>query len=165
MFRSPALPFFHPASLIATWFGSGLVRPASGTWGSLAALPFGAALVWLGGPWLLAAATALAFALGLWASGLYAAAHETSDPGDVVIDEVVGQWIALLPFTLEPLAYLVAFLSFRVFDIAKPWPANWCDRRLKGALGIMADDVVAGAYAALLTYGVLYAANHYGLVS
>ena len=160
MFRSPALPFFHPASLIATWFGSGLLRPGPGTWGSLAALPFGAALVWLGGPWLLAAATALAFALGLWASGLYAAAHETSDPADVVIDEVVGQWIALLPFALEPVAYLVAFLGFRVFDIAKPWPASWCDRRLKGAFGIMADDVVAGAYAAALTYGLLFAASY-----
>lgn len=163
MFRQPALPLFHPATLIATWFWSGLLRPASGTWGSLAALPFGAALFWLGGSWLLGLAAVLAFVIGLWASDRYAAAIKESDPGDVVIDEVVGQWVAVLPLALDPVAYLVAFFIFRAFDIVKPWPANWCDQRLKGALGIMADDVVAGLYAALLSYWVMFWVREIGL--
>lgn len=163
MFRQPALPYFHPATLIATWFWSGLLRPASGTWGSLAALPFGIGIFWLGGPWLLGAATILAFVAGLWASDRYASAIQQSDPSDVVIDEVVGQWIAILPFALDPVAYGLAFFTFRFFDIVKPWPANWCDQRLKGALGIMADDVFAGLYAAIFSYWALVAARELDL--
>ena len=153
MFRRPALPFFHPATLIATWFGSGLARFAPGTWGSLAALPCAAGLVWLGGPWMLLTATAAVFAAGLWAGARYAAASGGGDPGAVVVDEVAGQWLALFPVAPDLRLYPIAFLAFRVFDIAKIWPANWMDRKLKGGFGIMADDVVAGLYAALVAYG------------
>ena len=156
MIRRPALPFFHPATLIATWFGSGLIRGAPGTWGSLAALPFAAGLVWLGGPWTLLGASGVVFVVGLWASGRYARATGQSDPGSVVIDEVAGQWLALFPVALDPRLYPIAFVAFRVCDIAKPWPANWMDRRLKGSLGIMADDMVAGLYAAGLAQVAAY---------
>ncbi len=153
IFNRPPLPFFHPATLLATWFGSGLLRVAPGTCGSLAALPFAAAFVLLGGPWLLALATAAAFALGLWASARYVVAGGQPDPGAVVIDEVAGQWLALIPLPLDPGLYLLAFLAFRLFDIVKPWPVGWADRSLSGGFGIMADDILAGIYAGAVAFG------------
>ncbi len=154
MFARPALPFFHPATLLATWFGSGLVRTAPGTCGSLAALPFAAGLAFVGGPWLLGLATAAAFAAGLWASARYAGAAGQPDPGAVVIDEVAGLWLALVLLPLDPGLYLLAFLAFRLFDITKPWPIGWVERSLPGAWGIMADDLVAGLIAGALAFAV-----------
>jgi phosphatidylglycerophosphatase A len=72
------------------------------------------------------------------------------DPGAVVIDEVVGQWLALAFLPLTPLAYGVAFALFRLLDVTKPWPANWIDRKMSGAAWVMLDDVVAGIYAGAL---------------
>jgi len=155
MFDRPALPFFHPATLIATWFGSGLVRFAPGTWGSLAALPCAYLLHLLGGTWLLAAAAGLVFLAGLWASGRYAAALGSGDPGAVVVDEVAGQWLALLPLPTDLWWYAAAFALFRLFDIVKPWPIGWLDRNLSGGLGIMADDLAAGLLAGLVAYGLM----------
>ena len=152
MFKRAALPLFHPVTLIATWFGSGLIKGIPGTWGSLASLPFAALIALLGGFWALLAAAVIAFLVGVWASGRYAEASGQGDPGPVVIDEVAGQWLALALLPLEPLPYLAAFVAFRVFDILKPWPASWLDRNTKGGLGIMADDMVAGAYAGIICY-------------
>ncbi|MFQ5776236.1 MAG: phosphatidylglycerophosphatase A [Kiloniellaceae bacterium] len=153
---APPLSFWHPASLLATWFGSGLLPKMPGTWGSLSALPFAAGLVWLGGPWTLLAAAAAMFVVGLWASARYAAHLGLPDPGAVVVDEVVGQWLAIVPVALDPPSYATAFLFFRFFDIVKVWPANVLQRRLTGGWGIMADDVVAGAYAGAATFAVLH---------
>jgi len=139
--------------LLATWFGSGLLPKAPGTWGSLAALPPAAFLVWLGGPWLLAAATVAIAGAGWAVSAAYVRASGREDPKEVVIDEVAGQWMPLVVLPFEPLAWLAAFLAFRLFDVGKPWPVGWADRRLKGGFGIMADDLLAGAYAALLVGG------------
>ncbi len=154
LFTRPSLPWYHPATLIATWFGSGLLPKAPGTWGSLAALPAGALLVWAGGPWALVAGVVVALLLGLWATSLYAVRTGRDDPSDVVIDEVAGQWLALLPAGLDPLLFAVAFVAFRAADIAKPWPVGWIDRKVKGATGVMADDLAAAAYAAFATYGI-----------
>jgi phosphatidylglycerophosphatase A len=148
------LAWYHPASLLATWFGSGLLPKAPGTWGSLAALPCAWGIALMGGPWLLFAACLAVFLLGLWASGPYARSLGQDDPGSVVIDEVAGQWLALLPVALQLEYYPLAFIAFRFFDIVKPWPVNWLDQRLKGALGIMADDMMAGLYAAALIIAV-----------
>jgi phosphatidylglycerophosphatase A len=151
--RELGLPLRHPAALLATWFGSGLLPGAPGTWGSLAALPAAAAVGALAGSaGLVAAATAL-LALGGWASHLVAHASGTKDAGAIVVDEVVGQWLTLglagaAPF--DPFAYAAGFALFRLCDIVKPWPASWADRRLSGGIGIMADDVIAGVYAALI---------------
>lgn len=155
MTAAQRLPFLHPASLIATWFGCGLIPIASGTWGSLGALPFAVLIVMLGGPWALLAASLLAFAVGLWASGLYAKSLGAEDPGAVVIDEVAGMWLALVPLSLDLPSYVIAFLFFRFFDIVKLWPANLMERRLKGGLGIMADDMVAGVYAAVASLALV----------
>ncbi|MEM7226577.1 MAG: phosphatidylglycerophosphatase A [Pseudomonadota bacterium] len=152
MFRRPALPLSHPACLIATWFGSGLAAKAPGTWGSVAALPCAVVLVWLGGSWALAIAVVAAFLAGLWASARYTAAGDAKDPGAVVIDEVAGQWLTLIPVALDLRYYLLGFLLFRLFDIWKPWPIGWLDRNVEGAPGIMIDDIVAGAYAGTLCF-------------
>ena len=141
-----------PASLIATFFGSGLLPKAPGTWGSLAALPVGAALLWAGGPILLGAGALLIAILGIWASAEHARLIGRDDPGEIVIDEVAGQWLALLPASLAWPDVAAAFLLFRLADIFKPWPASWADRSLHGGLGIMADDLIAGVYAALALY-------------
>lgn len=144
------------AHRLATWFGCGLAPKAPGTVGSLAALPPAALLVWLGGPWLLAGATLLMALVGWWASAEVARASGDSDPSRVVIDEVAGQWLTLIPLPLDPVAWLIGLLAFRLFDIAKPWPVGWADRRLKGGLGIMVDDLLAGCYAALLSVALLW---------
>ena len=146
-------------TMIATLFGIGHLRPAPGTWGALAALPLGLGLMWAGGPWGLVVATGAIFALGLWAAPGVMAATGDRDPEQVVIDEVAGQWIALWPLAfgaanagasylaLWP-GWVAAFLLFRLFDIWKPGPVGWADRR-EGALGVMLDDVIAGVFAAI----------------
>ncbi|MBM3506271.1 MAG: phosphatidylglycerophosphatase A [Alphaproteobacteria bacterium] len=145
MKKAPAGPPLNTAwALLATWFGAGRLPFAPGTWGSLAALPFAAVLLWLAGPWALAAGAAVFFFVGLWAALRYVKATGRVDPADVVIDEVVGQWIALIlvPYSLEGVLLSVVF--FRAFDILKPWPIRWIEQRWPGPLGVMLDDVVAG---------------------
>ncbi len=150
---------WHPISLLATWFGAGLLPKAPGTWGSLAALPFAFVIAAGAGTWGLLAAAAVATLVGVWAAGVYAARSGQADPQAVVIDEVAGQWLALAPaaHSQDLRLYAVAFLAFRFFDIVKVWPAGRIDRELKGGWGIMLDDIVAGLYAAALTYGVALA--------
>jgi len=148
----PNLTFHHPAVLLSTWFGVGLLRPAPGTLGSLAALPFGWALLTFGGRPVLLGMTLAIVLLGLWASHVYAQAEQLSDPASVVIDEVAGQWIALIAAPLTPLGFALAFLIFRFYDILKPWPVDLAERRLPGAWGIMGDDIIAGIYAMVVMF-------------
>lgn len=146
--------------LVATFGYVGLIPGPAGTWGSLAALPTGYLLHRLGGFPLLLVATALACALGLWATRIETFESQDLDPGYIVIDEIVGQWIALMPLSLGlwmrgappelfpwP-GWVFAFVLFRLFDIWKPGPVGWADRR-KGPTGVMLDDVIAGLLAAL----------------
>lgn len=143
------------ARVVATWFGSGLVPKAPGTAGSLAALPVAWAILAWGGGWQgLALAVLAAVAAGLWATAAVLRASGIKDPSFVVVDEVAGQWIALLPAGLDPILFAAAFVLFRLFDIWKPWPVGWADRELPGAFGVMVDDLLAGAYAAAGVYGL-----------
>lgn len=144
------LPLHHPAALLATWFGAGLLPLMPGSWGSLAALPCAWAIRVFAGPLALAAATLLAFAVGCWAAAAVARASGRADPGFIVIDEVAAQWLVVLAAPLDWRAYLAAFLLFRVFDIAKPWPIRALERRVKGGVGVMLDDVAAAVYAGAL---------------
>lgn len=147
MRANPArLPLSHPACFLATWGGVGLLPKAPGTWGSLAALPFAWVIVSLGGALALAVAVVIIFAVGCWAGTVYERASEGKDPGAVVIDEVAGQWLALLAAPLDPLAFAIGFVLFRICDIAKPWPVREFDRRLGGGFGIMFDDIVAALF-------------------
>jgi phosphatidylglycerophosphatase A len=144
------LPLSHPAVLVATGCGIGLLPMAPGTWASLAALPVGWVIaMWSGIPGLLAAA-AIAFCAGWWASARVAAASGIFDPGFVVIDEIAGQWLALVAVPLDWRFYLAAILLFRLFDIWKPFPVSWLDRTIKGGFGIMLDDIAAAFYVLIL---------------
>jgi len=157
---------------IATILGVGHLRPAPGTWGSLAAFPLAWGLHILGGWQLLLLATCGLFAIGLWATRVQTEGTDNHDPSEIVVDEVVGQWISLLPVSIgasmmstSVLALwpglVAAFIAFRLFDIWKPGPVGWADKR-DDALGVMLDDVIAGLLAAItvvalaaLAHGVL----------
>jgi len=142
----------HPAGWIACGLGSGLSPIAPGTAGSAAALLPWLALRGLAWPWYLVVIVA-AFALGVWASAVAARRLGLADPGAIVWDEFVGQWIALAPLLAWPRGWpwiLAGFLLFRLFDVWKPWPVSWADRNVSGGLGVMLDDVFAGVWAALL---------------
>jgi phosphatidylglycerophosphatase A len=135
-------------AIFVTWFGAGWLPGAPGTWGSLAALPFAWLILRYGDPGLLAFASVGLFALGVWASDIAARETRTVDPGWIVIDEVVGQWLTLLAAPLSLVGFAAGFLLFRLFDIWKPFPIRQVEKRLEGGFGIMADDVLAAIYAA-----------------
>ena len=145
----------HPAHLIALGFGSGLLRPGPGTWGTAAGWLAFAVLARLLEP--SAAVQGLIGAVGLvvgtWAAARAGAALGRPDAGEIVIDEIVAFWwvLLLLPATDRPwVLQAVAFVLFRLFDILKPAPIGWIERRWPGAVGVMADDLMAGAYALLV---------------
>jgi len=152
--------FFHPSLMLSTWFYSGLLPFAPGTFGSIAALPFAWLIIEHAGKIGLANATLIIFVIGLWASKTYMEETGKTDPGEVVIDEVVGQWLVCLVIIDNNHIgqYALALLAFRLFDILKPWPICIFDRR-HDAFGVMMDDVVAGIMGA----AVLYAVNIYVL--
>ncbi len=98
----------------------------------------------LGGPIAVGAAAIIVFLIGWWASERIVQADGLEDPSWVVIDEVAGQWLTLLLTPPSLIGYLAGFALFRLFDIWKPWPVSWADQKIKGGLGIMLDDVLAG---------------------
>ena len=143
-----------PEMIVATWFGCGLSPKAPGTVGSLGALPF-AWMILAYGDWVwLAGAVVAASLIGIAASRIVLRKSGIKDPSFVVIDEVAGQWLALLPAGLNPYLFVAGFLAFRLFDIWKPWPVGWADRKVPGATGVMLDDLIAGIYAAAVVYGL-----------
>ncbi len=135
-----------------TFFGIGLIGPGPGTWASLAAAAlwfFAAGAAHLSAINLAIAtgvAAVAAILIGIPAGSIVERESGREDPGQVVIDEVAGQWIALAVCPVEIRHALLAFALFRLFDIVKPWPARQLER-LHGGLGIMMDDVAAGMYA------------------
>ena len=137
----------HPLGWIASGFGVGLAPVAAGTFGSLAALiPW---WLWLRGqpPAIYLGVVGIGFAIGVAAAQWVIAKTRIEDPSVVVWDEFIGQWLALF---LAPGGWpwmLGGFALFRLFDIWKPWPVRWADRKLHGGFGAMFDDVLAGAYA------------------
>ena len=141
----------NAARLVASGFGAGLLPRAPGTWGSLAALAAGAALLGVS-HWLLASGVAVATLAGFWA---IPRAGGEMDPGWVVIDEVAGMWLTMLPLAApSPLGLALAFAVFRALDIAKPGPIGMIDR-WPGAAGVMGDDLAAGLAGAALVWAVL----------
>lgn len=146
-----------PLILIALWFGCGLMKPGPGTWGTIGALPIGILLLVFGGwPVLLLAALAISV-IGYFAAKRYEEQSGVHDASQVVVDEVAGMWIALIPAALTPISVITAFILFRFFDILKPWPVGWADKNLPGATGVMTDDILAGIIAALILVGLQYA--------
>lgn len=147
------------ATAIATFCRIGFLRPAPGTLGSIAAVLAAALLLHFGGRPALAAAAGLAVVVGWWATSQHIASKvRPDDPAEVVIDEVAGVWLALLPLgRADPAALAAGLVLFRLLDIWKPGPIGWADRHLKGAAGVMADDIIAGGFAALCLAALLFA--------
>lgn len=140
------ISFFHPAKLLGTWFGSGLSPKMSGTCGSIAALPFAYVIQTIWGNSALLLASIIAFFVGWWASHVYLRYTDASDPKEIVIDEVAGQWLVLSFLYPTFNSYLAGLVVFRLFDIVKPWPISWSDRKIKGGFGVMFDDILAAFY-------------------
>ncbi len=148
----PARP--RVALAVATALGAGLAPVAPGTVGSLVGVAVFLGLAALPG-WLFVLTGLALCALGVWASTLAEQWYGREDDGRIVIDEVAGQVIALSPLlVLRPVSLLfglvTGFVAFRVLDIWKPGPVRWAERGIGGGAGVMADDIVAGALAALL---------------
>jgi phosphatidylglycerophosphatase A len=158
----PAAPLW--ARMVATFFGIGNLQPGPGTWASAAAI-----IIWyvvarfVAAGWqleALAAMALLAVAVGIPAATRFAQASKTKDPQSVVIDEVAGQWIALLTAIVTWKTLLAGFILFRGFDILKPPPVRQLEQLPEGT-GIVVDDVAAGLYAFLVMRLLL----HFGLLS
>ena len=135
------------STVIASVFGIGYFPFASGTVASLAAMPVAALVLLHSGCMVLAVASLVAFAVGVWACGDHVRATGREDPSECVIDEVAGQWLACAFASVSLPSLALAFFLFRLFDIWKPWPVGWADRELPGGLGVMADDMIAGLMA------------------
>lgn len=140
---------------LATWFGLGFLRPGPGTWGTLGGLPVGLMIYKLGGVWALVVAIIVVTRLGYIAAIKFSQQTETNDHAMIVVDEVVGIWIALLGAGLSPPLIFIAFMSFRAFDITKPLHVGNAER-LPGAIGVMADDIAAGVYSFILLWLLYY---------
>jgi phosphatidylglycerophosphatase A len=134
------------AVAIGTGCGAGFSPFASGTVGSLLGVALYASLAAAGLP-AVGIAVALLLPAGVWAAGVCGERYGAHDHGRIVVDEIVGQLIALASFPSQPGWLLAGFLLFRFFDIWKPFPAGRIDRQWRTPLGVMADDVVAGIYA------------------
>lgn len=150
-------------TIIATWFGVGFLPIAPGTWGSLCAIPFAHAIFSRCGVWGLGSFALAVTAVGVHAAGETARLRGIGDPPEVVVDEIAGQSIALIPvYALVPPeealvrigAVLSAFVVFRMLDVWKPGPIGALER-LPGGWGVMADDVLGGAFAGALVGAAL----------
>jgi phosphatidylglycerophosphatase A len=149
MSRAPA----RLARVLATWFGCGLVPIAPGTMGSLGAIPL-YLLVAMGGRGAVAVAALVITAVGVWAGSVVASDLGVEDPQIVVIDEVAGMLVVMLPVAVPSWqAVVVGFVLFRVLDTLKPWPVSLLER-LPSGWGIVADDVGAGALGAMAMIGL-----------
>jgi phosphatidylglycerophosphatase A len=138
--------FAHPAHFLALGFGAGLVPFAPGTFGTLVAIPI-AIVLRPAGDVVFALAIVAGFAIGVWAAGVAGRALGDEDHGSIVWDEVVAFVLVLFFVGDDWRRVAIAFALFRLFDITKPPPIRYVERRLAGGLGVMADDILAAAYA------------------
>ena len=146
------------SKLISTFFYIGYLRPAPGTWGSLIALIISFGIIQHSGILLLIIAILFGFFIGWIAVAKQTLNKRIHDPSEIVIDEVVGQWIAVLPLALLPLnsgssysLWFMALIIFRVLDITKPGLIGWADRK-NTPISVMLDDLIAGAMTAAIIY-------------
>ena len=136
-------------TIFVSVFGIGFIPIASGTFGSLAGLIIGYILNLINYN-LFFIMIPILFILGVIASNKYQKLTGEKDSSVIVVDEVVGQLIAMM-FVMDNLILVfISFIIFRIFDIFKPWPASYADTKMSGGLGVMLDDVFAGIYAAIL---------------
>ena len=142
----------HPIHFLSLGFGSGLAPKAPGTFGTLAAIPVYLALVNTSSEIYLSA-TILLFILGIYFCQFTADAVGVHDHPGIVWDEIVGFLVTMSFVKCSIISVTVGFLLFRFFDILKPWPIGWLDKKVQGGFGIMLDDLLAAIFsAALLAY-------------
>ncbi|MDH3981130.1 MAG: phosphatidylglycerophosphatase A [Gammaproteobacteria bacterium] len=153
--KIPARLLMHPVDFLALGFGSGMAPVAPGTAGTVVAIP----IYLLMQP--LALMPYLAVVLLLFLGGIALCAHTANrlgvhDHPGIVWDEIVGY---LVTMTFAPAGWqwvAAGFVLFRLFDIVKPWPIRWCDRKVHGGFGIMLDDLIAGVFAAAVLQGLIH---------
>lgn len=146
----------HPAHFVALGFGSGLARHAPGTWGTLAALPVYVLALRHLEPWAYLLVLVAGFAVGVWLCQRTVDALRVHDHPAIVWDEFIGLWITLALCPAHWAWWLLGFALFRLFDIAKPWPVSWLDRKVKGGFGVMVDDALAGVWAFLVLQAAVW---------
>ncbi|KZX51365.1 phosphatidylglycerophosphatase [Halioglobus sp. HI00S01] len=147
-------PLKSPIQFLAFGLGSGLAPKAPGTFGTITAVP----LFWLLSHLSLGmytVALVVAFVAGIWICDKASKELGLHDHPGIVWDEFVGYWLTMWALPADWVWMLAGFVAFRIFDIAKPWPIGWLDKRVDGGLGIMIDDIVAG----LMACGVLHLAH------
>jgi phosphatidylglycerophosphatase A len=144
-----------PILFLAFGFGSGLAKKAPGTCGTLAAVPLYCLLAQTGNI-LYSVVTIAVTVVGIWICGLAADKLGEHDFGGIVWDEIAGYLITLwwIPFNWK--GVVLGFILFRFFDILKPWPIKWADRKVEGGFGIMLDDVLAGVFANIVLRLIMY---------
>jgi len=144
-----------PTLLLAFGFGSGLSPKAPGTVGTVAAVPIWLLLIQLSTP-VYVLVLIVATVVGIYICGGAAKKLGVHDHSGIVWDEFVGFWVAMLMIPPQLGSIICGFLLFRFFDIIKPWPIGWLDRKIHGGLGIMIDDIVAGIYTAVILNCIIY---------
>lgn len=148
---------------IATGCGLGYLPKAPGTWGTLLALPIHYLISQLS-PQYYFTSLAVIIIVAILSAGGAEKILDKPDPGIVVIDEVAGMLIAMIAIPASPVAWVLAFLLFRIFDILKPFPVNFFDQRFHGGIGIVLDDLMAGVYALASLQLLLLLAARAGIV-
>ena len=151
----PAKLLLNPIHLISFGFGSGLSPFASGTFGTLAAIPFYYYMQFLPITYFVILVL-LSFVLGVYVCDVTTKALGVHDHGAIVWDEFVGYFITMIAMPAGWSYIIVGFFMFRVFDVFKPWPIHILDEKVSGGFGIMIDDVLAGVYALACMHFLLY---------
>jgi len=145
--------FNNPVHVLAFGFGSGLAPKAPGTAGTLMAIPLYLLMTALSLPIYIAVCFAVSL-VGIYICGRSAQLLNTHDHPGIVWDEFAGFFITMIGFAVTWQNVLFGFVLFRIFDILKPWPIKWIDKKVDGGLGIMLDDILAGIFAWFCLYGV-----------
>lgn len=163
--KGSASDFFRDASvsdrivlIFATWFGTGIIPFAPGSWGSLAALPFAVGAYSLG-LFISCFSLLVIFFFSIPVSGAASKIMEKEDPSSVVIDEVAGIFVTLFLVPISWTIIVSGFILFRIFDIIKPFPVGLIDKKIKGGAGIVLDDIMAGIYANVCLWVILIFIN------
>lgn len=155
-FKTLSYRVFHfPRYFIAFGFGSGLLPVAPGTFGTLAAIPLYVLLTYLSWPIYVLLLVGF-FLIGVWITDSVSKELKVHDFSGIVWDECVGYWITMLLVPRNWMWMCIGFFLFRLFDIWKPWPINIVDKQVKGGLGIMLDDVLAGLLACITLHLIIF---------
>lgn len=158
--QAPKSIWTNPVHLLAFGLGTGAAPYAPGTVGTLLGIP----LCWLlarQGLWVYLGVTVILFAIGVWICDRTSKDIGVHDHSGIVFDEVVGYLVTMVAVPVNLWTLLAGFLLFRLFDIVKPWPIRWMDKRVKGGFGIMIDDVLAGLFGLGCMWGGLYFFGHW----